>query len=119
MKGRINWSSVREDDSRIRLGPALNNPDPGSALNEELKCIISQRVPVKKVCLRSNNKAWFNIDCCTARDSKHVAHHRWSHLRTRETWEAYTVARASCVAVYRTAENEHITSSTEYLPPNF
>ncbi len=72
MKWRVNWISVREDVSRIRLGPVLSNPDPVSALNEELKHIISRRVPVQNVCLRSNDKAWFNIDCRTARDSKQV-----------------------------------------------
>ncbi len=115
LKGRVNWSSVREDVSRIRLGPVLSNPDPVSALNEELKRIISRRVPVKKVCLRSNDKAWFNIDCRTARDTKQAAYRRWSHLRTRETWVAYTVARASCAAVYRTAESEYFTSAKEKL----
>ncbi len=50
MKGRVNWSSVREDVSRIRLGPVSSNPDPVSALNEELKRIISRKVPVKQVC---------------------------------------------------------------------
>ncbi len=87
MKGRVNWSSVREDISHIRLGPILSNPDPVSALNEELKRIISRRVPVKKICLRSNDKAWFNVDYRAARDSKQAAYHRWSRLRTRETWE--------------------------------
>ncbi len=42
LQGRVNWSSVREDVSRIRLGPVLSNPDPVSALNEELKRIISE-----------------------------------------------------------------------------
>ncbi len=36
LKGRVYWSSVREDVSRIRLGPILSNPDPVSVLNEEL-----------------------------------------------------------------------------------
>ncbi len=56
LKGRVYWSSVKEDVSHIRLGPILSNPDPVSALIEELKRIISRRVPVKKVCLRSNVK---------------------------------------------------------------
>ncbi len=37
LKGRINRSSVRQDVSRICLGSILSNPDPVSALNEELK----------------------------------------------------------------------------------
>ncbi len=111
LKGRVNWSSVREEVSLIRLGPILSNPDPVSALNEELKRVISRKVPVKKICLRSNDKAWFNVDCRAARDSKQAAYHRWSRLKTRETWEEYTVARAACAAVYRTAENEYITSA--------
>ncbi len=115
LKGRGNWNSVREDFSRIRLGPALSNPDPVSALNEELKRIISRRVPVKKVCLRSNDKVCFTIDCRTARDSKQAAYHRWACLRTRETWKEYTIARASCATVCRTAENEYIASTNEKL----
>ncbi len=76
LKGRVNWSSVREDVSHIRLGPILSNPD---------------------------------------LDSNQAAYHRWSSLRIRETWEEYIVARAACAAVYRTAENEYITSEKEKL----
>ncbi len=76
LKGRVNWSSVREDVSHIRLGPILSNSDPVSELNEELKRVISRRVPVKKVSLRSKDKAWFNVDCRASRDSKQSAYHR-------------------------------------------
>ncbi len=37
-------------------------------------------------------------------------------MRTRETWEEYTVVRASCAAVYRTVESECITSTKAKLP---
>ncbi len=45
LKGRVNWSFVREDVSHIHLGLMWSNPDLVSALNEELKRIISQRAP--------------------------------------------------------------------------
>lgn len=115
LKNRVNWNNVRDDVSRIQLGAILRSAEPMSAFNDQILSIIQRRVTVKRISYRFNDKAWFTVECKTARDAKQAAYRHWSHSRTRDSWNDYVQARSQAERTYHDAEREYLSSAKDKL----